>query len=116
MLINIIVKGAGAIAAIENITQKWVLPVKIWRIRRLKLSKYHDNFIFCQNHYLGLNKEKRKLKKPSEKFKNIFNFEWDKEEDTSADIIYKNANEPHLLFGRGIRGGFDIKEQKKKTK
>lgn len=35
--------------------------------------------------YLGLNKEKKKILKPSEKFKNIFNFEWDAIEDTSID-------------------------------
>ncbi len=35
--------------------------------------------------YLGLSKLKRKLLKPSEKFKNIFNFEWDASEDTSVD-------------------------------
>ena len=36
--------------------------------------------------YLGLNREKKKMIKPSEKFKNIFNFEWDTSEDTSFDI------------------------------
>jgi ATP-dependent RNA helicase DDX23/PRP28 len=36
-------------------------------------------------HYLGLNREKKKILKPSEKFKNIFNFEWDSSEDTSMD-------------------------------
>jgi len=36
--------------------------------------------------YLGLNKEKKKILKPSEKFKNIFNFEWDATEDTSIDF------------------------------
>jgi ATP-dependent RNA helicase DDX23/PRP28 len=34
---------------------------------------------------LGLNREKKKILKPSEKFKNIFNFEWDSTEDTSID-------------------------------
>lgn len=33
--------------------------------------------------YLGLNKEKKKILKPSEKFKNIFTFEWEPSEDTS---------------------------------
>lgn len=36
--------------------------------------------------YLGLNKEKKKILKPSEKFKNIFNFEWDATEDTSINF------------------------------
>jgi ATP-dependent RNA helicase DDX23/PRP28 len=41
--------------------------------------------------YLGLNKEKKKMLKPSEKFKNIFNFEWDATEDTSDfNALYTN--------------------------
>lgn len=50
--------------------------------------------------YLGLNREKKKILKPSEKFKNIFNFEWDATEDTSIDVnpLYANrilANSLH---------------------
>jgi ATP-dependent RNA helicase DDX23/PRP28 len=59
------------------------------------------------------------LIKPSEKFKNVFNFDWDPSEDTSAGLInslFRNENEPHLLFGRGIRGGVDLKEQKRHTR
>lgn len=64
--------------------------------------------------YLGLNKEKKRILKPSEKFKNIFNFEWDTTEDTAIDYnpIYNHRMEANLLFGRGIKGGFDITEQK----
>ena len=43
------------------------------------------NFKKKQVQYLGLNREKKKVLKPSEKFKNIFNFEWDSSEDTSYD-------------------------------
>jgi ATP-dependent RNA helicase DDX23/PRP28 len=67
-----------------------------------------------------LNKDKRRIIRPSEKFRNIFNFDWDASEDTSIGVtpIIKSSStsEPHLLFGRGMRGGFDIKEQKRKTK
>ncbi len=50
--------------------------------------------------------------KPSEKFRNIFNFDWDKAEDTSYDInpLYANRLEPNLLFGRGLVAGCDTKE------
>jgi len=70
-----------------------------------------------KQHYLGLNKEKKKLQKPSEKFKNIFNFEWDNSEDTSNDTnpLYNKRLEPHLLFGRGYIAGMDIKEQKRQA-
>jgi ATP-dependent RNA helicase DDX23/PRP28 len=56
--------------------------------------------------------------KPSDKFKNFFNFEWDPTEDTSIDInpIYNNKVEPKLLFGRGIIGGVDPKEQKRNAR
>ena len=48
-----------------------------------------------KNSYLGLNKEKKKLLKPSEKFKNIFNFDWDPTDDTSIDTnpLYANKHE-----------------------
>jgi len=35
--------------------------------------------------YLGLNRERKKMLRPSEKFKNIFNFEWNAVDDTSYD-------------------------------
>ena len=35
--------------------------------------------------YLGKHKKKKKMAKPSEKFSNIFKFNWDADEDTSAD-------------------------------
>ena len=55
--------------------------------------------------------------KPSDKFKNIFNFEWDASEDTSNDInpLYSKRLEPQLLFGRGFKAGIDIKEQKRQS-
>lgn len=37
--------------------------------------------------YLGLNKEKKKMLRPSEKFKNIFNFEWDDNEGNFLNKI-----------------------------
>jgi ATP-dependent RNA helicase DDX23/PRP28 len=74
-------------------------------------------FDFIKSYYLGANKEKKKLIKPSEKFKNIFNFEWDASEDTSNDInpLYSKRLEPQLLFGRGFKAGIDIKEQKRQS-
>ncbi|SBT71691.1 ATP-dependent RNA helicase DDX23, putative [Plasmodium malariae] len=68
--------------------------------------------------YLGLNKKKKKMQKPSEKFRNIFNFEWDQAEDTSkndSNPLYQNRLEPQLLFGRGYIAGIDIREQRKKN-
>lgn len=62
--------------------------------------------------YLGLKAEKKRQLKPSEKFKNIFNFTWDKGDDTSADFnpLYKKKIDSNLLFGRGIKAGFDVTE------
>ena len=39
--------------------------------------------------YLGLNREKKKMLRPSEKFKNIFNFEWD---DNEGHFLIKIMN------------------------
>eukprot|EP01120_Amphizonella_sp_Union-15-10_P015330 TRINITY_DN786_c0_g1_i4.p1 TRINITY_DN786_c0_g1~~TRINITY_DN786_c0_g1_i4.p1 ORF type:complete len:811 (+),score=227.65 TRINITY_DN786_c0_g1_i4:64-2496(+) len=61
--------------------------------------------------YLGVKKKKKKVVKPSEKFK--FVFEWDLSEDTSRDTnpLYNNRTELRPLFGRGFLGGIDKREQ-----
>ncbi|PHJ23392.1 dead-family helicase [Cystoisospora suis] len=69
-----------------------------------------------RNHYLGMRTEKKKIQKPSEKFRNIFNFEWNDSEDTCKgdnNPLYQERMEPQLLFGRGFRAGMDIREQRK---
>ncbi|BBM99486.1 ATP-dependent RNA helicase DDX23/PRP28 [Marchantia polymorpha subsp. ruderalis] len=63
--------------------------------------------------YLGAKKLKKRVVKPSEKFR--FSFDWENTEDTSRDMnpIYQNPHEAQLLFGRGFRAGMDRREQKK---
>ncbi|CAI5475034.1 unnamed protein product, partial [Closterium sp. Yama58-4] len=63
--------------------------------------------------YLGLRKPKKRVIKPSEKFR--FSFDWENTEDTSRDLnpLYQNPHEAQLLFGRGFRAGVDRREQKK---
>ena len=63
--------------------------------------------------YLGGDKQKKKMLKPSEKFK--FNFDWEAQDDTSQDAnpLYKMTHEASLLFGRGMRAGMDRREQMK---
>jgi len=66
--------------------------------------------------YLGVRENKKKMLKPSEKFRNIFNFEWAPEEDTQrgdTNPLYTKRLEPQLLFGRGYRAGIDVREQRK---
>ena len=41
---------------------------------RVILEGEDKQLVSLKNSYLGLNREKKKLLKPSEKFKNIFNF------------------------------------------
>jgi ATP-dependent RNA helicase DDX23/PRP28 len=62
---------------------------------------------------LGVKKAKKKIMKPSEKFK--FVFAWDLAEDTSRDTnpLYNNRLEVRPLFGRGMIAGIDKKEQLK---
>lgn len=57
--------------------------------------------------YLGSKKEKKKVLKPSEKFR--FSFDWEASDDTSRDLnpLYQNKHETQLLFGRGMRAGID---------
>lgn len=63
--------------------------------------------------YLGQEKVKKRVLKPSEKFR--FNFDWDVGDDTSRDLnpLYNNPHEAAPLFGRGLRAGIDRREQKK---
>ncbi|KJP87180.1 hypothetical protein AK88_03227 [Plasmodium fragile] len=81
-------------------------------------SQREKELEIIKQQYLGLNKRKKKMQKPSEKFRNIFNFEWDQSEDTSrndTNPLYQNRLEPQLLFGRGYIAGIDVREQRKKN-
>ena len=81
-----------------------------------------------RSQYLGTKPKKKKVLKPSEKFK--FSFDWDMTEDTSRDLnpLYQDRPESALLFGRGMaqrvvsvwvrslyvtgrRAGIDVREQ-----
>jgi len=69
-----------------------------------------------KKHYLGMKEAKKKMQKPSEKFRNIFNFEWNADDDTMRgdnNPLYTKRCEPQLLFGRGYRAGIDVREQRK---
>eukprot|EP00931_Biecheleriopsis_adriatica_P097225 TRINITY_DN7098_c0_g1_i1.p1 TRINITY_DN7098_c0_g1~~TRINITY_DN7098_c0_g1_i1.p1 ORF type:complete len:752 (-),score=222.16 TRINITY_DN7098_c0_g1_i1:113-2368(-) len=69
-----------------------------------------------KRHYLGMKDTKKKMQKPSEKFRNIFNFEWNADDDTMRgdnNPLYTKRVEPQLLFGRGYRAGIDVREQRK---
>ena len=63
--------------------------------------------------YLGTDKVRKKILKPSEKFR--FNFDWEANDDTSRDLnpLYNSTHEAALLFGRGLRAGVDRREQMK---
>ncbi|XP_020582137.1 DEAD-box ATP-dependent RNA helicase 21 [Phalaenopsis equestris] len=65
--------------------------------------------------YLGSKKPKKRVIKPSEKFR--FSFDWENTEDTSRDMnsLYQNPHEARLLFGRGFLAGIDRREQKKQA-
>ncbi|KAJ0966415.1 hypothetical protein J5N97_027553 [Dioscorea zingiberensis] len=63
--------------------------------------------------YFGFKKPKKRVIKPSEKFR--FSFDWENTEDTSRHMnaLYQNPHEARILFGRGFRAGMDRGEQKK---
>ncbi|KAF4659658.1 hypothetical protein FOZ61_004595 [Perkinsus olseni] len=90
----------------------------------LRSRQEEAELALIKKRYLGIDKmerddeKRRKLQKPSEKFRNIFNFEWDNSEDTSKEEtneLYRNRVQPQLLFGRGFIAGVDVREQKKKN-
>jgi ATP-dependent RNA helicase DDX23/PRP28 len=65
--------------------------------------------------YLGEGKKKKKVIKMSDKFR--FAFDWELAEDTSKDLnpLYNKKHDAQLLFGRGLRAGIDMREQKKNS-
>ena len=73
------------------------------------------NLELIKKQYLGADKVKKKMLKPSEKFK--FNFDWEASDDTSRDLnpLYNSTHEATLLFGSGSRAGMDRREQKKEA-
>ena len=73
-----------------------------------KLSEKERELEAIKRQYLGEEKQKRKARKASDRYK--FKFDWDATEDTSADpnALYQRPVEASLLFGRGRRGGDEL--------
>jgi ATP-dependent RNA helicase DDX23/PRP28 len=65
--------------------------------------------------YLGEKKQKKKVIKMTDKTR--FAFDWESTEDTSVDVnpLYTSKHQAQLLFGRGLRAGIDMREQKKSS-
>uniref|UniRef100_A0A7S1P358 PRP28/DDX23-like helical domain-containing protein n=1 Tax=Vitrella brassicaformis TaxID=1169539 RepID=A0A7S1P358_9ALVE len=71
-----------------------------------------------KEHYLGTRRAEKKVQKPSERFRNTFSDKWDLSEDTNrndSNPIYQERREPQLLFGRGLRAGIDVREQRRQS-
>ena len=69
-----------------------------------------------RDQYLGNKKKKKKLVKPSEKFAQVFKFDWEATDDTAShDVnpIYAQRMGINPLFGRGYIAGLDMQEQRK---
>uniref|UniRef100_A0A803PT48 RNA helicase n=1 Tax=Cannabis sativa TaxID=3483 RepID=A0A803PT48_CANSA len=83
------------------------------RIEKLAERERDKELEAIKEQYLGSKKPKKRVIKPSEKFR--FSFDWENTEDTSRDMnsLYQNPHEAQLLFGRGFRAGMDRREQKK---
>jgi hypothetical protein len=56
-----------------------------------------------------LNKERKQLTRPGDKFRQVFKEDWEPTEDTSIDSnpLYMNRANAALLFGKGSIGGVD---------
>ncbi|KAL6526158.1 Envelope glycoprotein gp160 [Orobanche minor] len=83
------------------------------RLEKLAEREREMGLSAIKEQYLGSKKPKKRVIKPSEKFR--FSFDWENTEDTSRDMnsLYQNPHEACLLFGRGFRAGLDRREQKK---
>lgn len=83
------------------------------RLEKLAEREREKELEAIKDQYLGSKKPKKRVIKPSEKFR--FSFDWENTEDTSRDmnVLYQNPHEAQLLFGRGFRAGMDRREQKK---
>ncbi|XP_024388784.1 uncharacterized protein [Physcomitrium patens] len=83
------------------------------RLQKQAQREHEKELELIKEQYLGAKKFKKRVVKPSEKFR--FSFDWESTEDTSRDMnpIYQNPHEAQLLFGRGFRAGMDRREQKK---
>ncbi|WCJ44197.1 Pre-mRNA-splicing ATP-dependent RNA helicase prp28 [Euphorbia peplus] len=83
------------------------------RVDKLAEREREKELDAIKEQYLGSKKPKKRVIKPSEKFR--FSFDWENTEDTSRDmnVLYQNPHEAQLLFGRGFRAGMDRREQKK---
>ncbi|KAH7858205.1 hypothetical protein Vadar_021272 [Vaccinium darrowii] len=85
------------------------------RLEKLAEREKEKEIESIKEQYLGSKKPKKRVIKPSEKFR--FSFDWENTEDTSRDMnfLYQNPHEARLLFGRGFRAGMDRREQKKQA-
>ena len=83
------------------------------RLEKLAEREREKELDAIKEQYLGSKKPKKRVIKPSEKFR--FSFDWENTEDTSRDMnsLYQNPHEAQLLFGRGFRAGMDRRKQKK---
>ncbi|KAF5779129.1 putative RNA helicase [Helianthus annuus] len=83
------------------------------RLEKLAEREREKELEAIKEQYLGSKKPKKRVIKPSEKFR--FSFDWENTKDTSRDtnILYQNPHEARLLFGRGFGAGMDRREQKK---
>ncbi|XP_071692108.1 DEAD-box ATP-dependent RNA helicase 21 [Rutidosis leptorrhynchoides] len=83
------------------------------RLEKLAEREREKELEAIKEQYLGSKKPKKRVIKPSEKFR--FSFDWENTEDTSRDmnVLYQNPHEARILFGRGFRAGMDRREQKK---
>ncbi|CAD7924917.1 unnamed protein product [Amoebophrya sp. A25] len=114
------IKNVAAVSSLKNLgllsKEKYDQVSTQEKANSKSTSMSAQELYMVKKQYLGLRDERRKLQKPSEKFRNIFNFEWAAEDDTfrgDSNELYTKRPEPQLLYGRGYRAGIDVREQRK---
>eukprot|EP00953_Heterococcus_sp_UTEX-ZZ885_P010249 5985-Heterococcus_DN1.PRE.1 len=65
--------------------------------------------------YLGGVRNTKRVVKAVDKFKAVFQFDWDATDDTSQDTnpLYQDKAHINALYGRGYIAGIDMREQRK---
>ena len=84
-----------------------------------KADEFDHELKSIRDHYLGVKEPRKRVSRPSEKFAKIFQFDWEKDDDTSKNDknpLYNNRMHLNPMFGRGYIAGIDLREQRKESK
>eukprot|EP00611_Tribonema_gayanum_P031400 TRINITY_DN906_c0_g1_i6.p1 TRINITY_DN906_c0_g1~~TRINITY_DN906_c0_g1_i6.p1 ORF type:complete len:809 (-),score=338.54 TRINITY_DN906_c0_g1_i6:292-2574(-) len=85
------------------------------REERLQQREKERELEMIRKSYLGGQKNTKRVVKAADKFKAVFQFDWEAGDDTSQDYnpLYQQKAQINALYGRGYIAGIDMREQRK---